>query len=152
MRAWFNSFIGARVTRLANFTAKDINRLIHAAIDAGNSMQDTIAELEDAYSLSNVRATTIARTETVSAGNAGNYFSVLANIGTNLNKVWLSTQDDRTRDSHIEANKQKQEIEDPFIVGGSQLLFPGDPSLGATARQLINCRCTLYFERIRRAA
>jgi hypothetical protein len=151
MRAWFDAVVGPRITNATNFTAEDINRIIRDAIEKGRSLQDTVASLADSYGLSDTRATTIARTETVSAGNAGTYFSVIANMGTGLIKIWLATQDDRTRDSHINANGQKKQIEEPFKVDGSELLFPGDASLGAHGKELVNCRCTLTFERDRSA-
>jgi len=31
-------------------------------------------------------------------------------------------------------------------VGGSQLMYPGDISLGAGAGEIVNCRCTQYYE------
>lgn len=52
-----------------------------------------------------------------------------------------STEDARTRESHREADKQRTLLTSPFIVGGEQLQFPGDPR--GSAQEVINCRCTL---------
>jgi len=29
----------------------------------------------------------------------------------------------------------------PYIVGSSYLMFPGDTSMGALAKEIINCKC-----------
>ena len=44
-----------------------------------------------------------------------------------------------------------QALDQPFIVGGSKLMFPGDNSLGAAANEIIQCRCTQYYERVKDA-
>jgi hypothetical protein len=36
-------------------------------------------------------------------------------------------------------------MDEPFVVDGEQLMFPGDTSMGATARNIVNCRCTCIF-------
>ena len=60
-------------------------------------------------------------------------------------KVWATVGDDFVRDEHKEANKQKQPLISPFIVGGELLMFPGDYSLGASAWNVCNCRCSAIY-------
>lgn len=94
------------------------------------------------------RATTVARTETLGAFNAGrsDMFTVLAaDIGGDFEKMWLATDDTRTRKSHREADGQRVPVGMPFTVGadeelnliGVQLMQPGDPS--GPANEVINC-------------
>ena len=86
----------------------------------------------------------IARTETIRAANAG-----ALNLGKSWGaafKFWIGTFDDRTRDDHIAARDTYNErgkipIDDPFIVGGSSMNAPGDPS--APVEQIVQCRCAL---------
>lgn len=59
--------------------------------------------------------------------------------------VWVTMKDDRVRDWHSEAEGQERRLNVPFDVGGEQLRYPGDASLGASLRNLINCRCSLSF-------
>ena len=57
-------------------------------------------------------------------------------------KVWVTVGDDRVRQSHVAANGQTQSVNQPFVVMGQLLRFPGDRTLGATASNTINCRCS----------
>jgi hypothetical protein len=58
-------------------------------------------------------------------------------------KQWLATPGPRTRPAHAQANGQVKPLEQPFVVGGYNLMYPGDRSLGAPAGMTVNCRCTL---------
>lgn len=59
-----------------------------------------------------------------------------------VTKTWRDRDDKRVRDSHQNVNGGQPLPENGiFNVGGSRLQFPGDSSLGATAAQVINCRC-----------
>lgn len=103
------------------------------------------------------RADVVARTETLGALNAGRYASAeqdAAALGLDASAVlatWRSHPDGRTRDSHRPMNGQTVVKGTPFVTGnGSRLLYPGDSSLGASASETINCRCTVTFK-IKRA-
>lgn len=56
-------------------------------------------------------------------------------------KVWVAHGDGSTRHSHREADGQEVELADRFLVGGSLLLYPGDPS--GPPSETANCRCVL---------
>lgn len=53
---------------------------------------------------------------------------------------WLSSRDERVRDSHSERDGQVVEVGQPFDIGAGYLLFPGDPE--GPAEEVVNCRCT----------
>lgn len=93
------------------------------------------------------RATTVARTETIGALNAGRMdaFRVAAQDepDTVFEKIWLATVDSRTRETHRDADQQRVPLESPFSVGDSELMFPGDPS--GPPQEVIQCRCTLLL-------
>ena len=55
--------------------------------------------------------------------------------------TWLSQEDERVRPTHAKADKQTVPINEPFTVGEYYLMFPGDDSLGAPAKETIMCRC-----------
>lgn len=89
------------------------------------------------------RATVVARTEAIGALNAGRHdaFSALAELepDTVFERLWLATDDSRTRETHRLADGERVPIGAPFIVGGFELMFPGDP-LGPP-QEVIQCRC-----------
>ena len=57
-------------------------------------------------------------------------------------KVWVTVGDERVREAHMAADSQEQTLNKPFQVGGQLLRWPGDSSLGASAGNIINCRCS----------
>lgn len=93
------------------------------------------------------RAVVIARTETIGALNAGRSeaFKTVAedDPDAGLEKFWLATDDSRTRPTHNHAEGQRVPVGQPFIVGGAELQFPGDPS--GPPQEVIQCRCTMLL-------
>jgi hypothetical protein len=97
----------------------------------------------------NYRAMVIARTETMRALNQAkqeSWAQIASQLGIDPDKVertWIATMDDRTRDTHAEMDHQTVEgLDTPFeSPSGEELMYPGDPS--ASAAETINCRCTV---------
>lgn len=87
------------------------------------------------------RATVIARTETIGALNAGRAEAFRAAAEDEpdavFERLWLATDDARTRDTHVVADGQRVPLGRPFIVGGFELAFPGDPS--GPPQEVIQC-------------
>jgi uncharacterized protein with gpF-like domain len=57
-------------------------------------------------------------------------------------KMWQAVLDNKTRLTHAEADSQQVPFDQPYIVGGEQLRYPGDMGLGASIENIINCRCS----------
>jgi uncharacterized protein with gpF-like domain len=57
--------------------------------------------------------------------------------------VHNSTDDSRTRETHRLADGQRVALGQPFIVGGFELAFPGDPD--GPPQEVIQCRCTMLL-------
>lgn len=93
--------------------------------------------------LSAARARTIARTEVISASNAGS-LAMVELSGFTGTKTWLATEDERTRPTHRIADGQTVKLTDRFMVGGAPLHFPGDPA--GPPEEIINCRCTTTYD------
>jgi hypothetical protein len=64
-----------------------------------------------------------------------------------MTKSWMATSDGRTRIEHLQAHQRYKEnpipVDEPFIVGGEKLMYPGDPN--ASARATVNCRCRAVY-------
>lgn len=93
-------------------------------------------------SITNSRALMIARTESHSAAQAGGLIAAQS-LGVVQTKEWIAAEDERTRDSHADADGQVVDIDDNFSVGGTSLSFPGDPD--GPAEEVINCRCVMKY-------
>lgn len=110
-----------------------------ASIARGDSIDDAALRLDGRLDeFYRGRARTIARTTIISATNAAQH-EVGVQFGFGA-RVWLATSDGRTRPTHAAASGQRAEEGEPFIVGGFELAYPGDPS--GPPQETIQCRCT----------
>lgn len=84
-----------------------------------------------------------ARTAVTGAQNAGRQASYdqAKKMGLQLRKRWIATKDSRTRHAHAMLDGQTVELDEPFKIEGSELMFPGDPT--GRANLVWNCRCTM---------
>lgn len=81
-----------------------------------------------------------ARTAVTSAQNGGRQhtFNKAEDMGIEIEKEWIATQDSRTRDSHMHLDGVVVKNNEEFPNG---LMYPGDPD-GEPA-EVYNCRCTM---------
>lgn len=147
INTYVNNTIGESITSINDTSKKQINQVISKGIQEGKSVAEISKDINELYiqDITPTRARMIAQTETIKAANLGEYLAAQT-APIQMEKVWLSTGDARTRHNHVLADKQQVGINDKFLVGGDEMLFPGDVSLGAAAGNTINCRCTMYFE------
>ncbi len=57
----------------------------------------------------------------------------------NMEKVWIATDDERTRPTHVEAHGQRAPLDGTFTVGADELEYPCDPD--GSPQEVDNCRC-----------
>lgn len=103
---------------------------------AGESIEELSARLTSVTDWSASRAATVARTEIISASNAGALAEVRS-VNPDASKEWVATKDSRTREWHREANGETVLLDGTFTVGGEELDFPGDPD--GRPDNIINC-------------
>ena len=91
------------------------------------------------------RTERIVRTETTRASNYGSMEGIRS-TGIPMWKFWVATSGIRTRLWHAEVNGQRRDLDEPFDVDGEELMFPGDTSLGASGKNVVNCRCAVTYQ------
>lgn len=128
----FDSTVRAAINNDKPLTKTQINRII-------TQMQNRTLKY---------RGDVIARTESIGALRAGQHESVNQAVSKgeadrqDVSRIWDSSEDKRTRLDHLQMEGQKAAFGQHFTFpDGSQAMFPGDASLGAPAKQLIQCRC-----------
>jgi hypothetical protein len=109
----------------------------------GESPTDIAARIAGTGGISDARALTIARTEVHAAAESAAWEQARF-VDSDALKIWLATNDERTRPTHRAAEGQAVALNELFVVGDSKLRFPGDPE--GAADETINCRCTLVFD------
>lgn len=136
---WLDGRLDLWATTVNAETGKLLNEEIAQGIEMSESIKQLQARVEKVFRFSDViRSEMIARTETQAAVNHGAY-EAYRQSGVVDSKMWLATQDNRTREHHQEAHRQVVPLEARFEVGGELLQHPGDGS----AMNAINCRCTV---------
>lgn len=134
----------------AHTTVEQFRTAIQRGIDEGWSIDKIKREIvdQDLPDISAARAERIARTEVISASNAGAQASYAASSVVRA-RQWLATRDARTRETHRAwrwpRDAQIKPIDEPFVIplSGARLMYPGDTSLGAPPEEIVNCRCVL---------
>jgi SPP1 gp7 family putative phage head morphogenesis protein len=139
---WINETVSRKVVGINNTTRNRIRRIIRIGIEEGLSYREIASRLTLLGKIHSIkRAKNIAWTETHTTANKGS-LEMAREVKMKF-KEWLSAKDERTRHDHRLANGQRVEIDEPFIVMGENLQFPGDPD--GSPENVIRCRCTMIY-------
>ncbi|NUS27520.1 MAG: phage portal protein [Streptomyces sp.] len=116
------------------------SQILAHGVAEGESVPELRARLQRVFAnLSDYRATMIARTETVGGYSQASFLAALDAGATT--KTWLSTKDQRTRETHRQADGKSAAMNKRFTLTKSR--WPADPT--APAAQSIQCRCALTY-------
>lgn len=157
---WAYTDAFAEVKQINAATKTMLRRLVRREADAGSSYK-VIADAitAKAKDINKPRAQRIARTEVHKAST----FAVDAAVKSTRQKFereWVSMNDDRVRPAfnakptkaepwdHRRAHGQRRAMDEAFDVSGEKLMYPGDTSHGASAGNVINCRCVLLYHAV----
>lgn len=135
------------------YMKKQYKGLIDEGLKMGYSIDKITNNIEKStpkiVRTSRFRAERIAMTEVHTATNAANY-EVAKNSDIPMLKVWLTAPGGVSKNERhtliSDLDGQKVGVDEPFSVGGVQMLFPGDPSFGAGAEDICNCKCSHAYE------
>ena len=130
---------------------KRFDSIVRKSIESGEKLSDEkIRQIAGKYSdkLLQLRGERIARTETLTALNAGRTEGMQQLIDSDevkkdsVTKEWSSSADKRVRDIHVTMDGSEVDFDQPFISPtGAELMFAGDTSLGAGGEDTVQCRC-----------
>jgi len=143
---WARLIAAQKVVDVSNATKNKIAAVIMAGREEGLSsaaigrhIRKDIIPIDTVY-----RAERIARTETHTAA-VGGMTEAMETTGLTYTKSWVAALDDRTRESHRQAEIDNVDIpqDKPFIVDGEELMYPGDAN--GSAGNIINCRCVVFY-------
>jgi len=134
--------------------ADQLRRTLTEGLANRESMQKLASRVQSVYDsvlTGGYQAEMIARTETIGSLNAGK-MDAYSQGGVVQEKEWLSARSGNTRGAaasdqadHMHMDGQKVPMDVPFIDprSGARMMFPGDISLGAGGKDIINCRCSM---------
>lgn len=127
-------------TYIKQYTLGVTKQIIDATFERFSAEDKSIS---DDYYLSNDRAMFISECEANSILNYRQYSKAVKAGKTK--KKWIDVGDKRERKTHLEVGGTILPIDEPFSVGDSLLQFPKDTSLGSSADEIVNCRCSIQY-------
>lgn len=119
-----------------------VAELIKEGFEEGDGIEAMAKKITDKFdAISQERARVIASTETAAAYGLARHEAMKA-AGVRY-KAWLTSHLPNVRDFHAAAEEdpqnQRTPIDEPFIVGGEELMYPGDEA--GSPHNVINCHC-----------
>jgi hypothetical protein len=138
---------------------KRFDSIVKKAIESGKPLSETdVSRLVTAFKgrALKYRGEAVARTETIQTLNRGEYMATRQAIDEGLikdsavTKEWDDTGDGKVRPTHrVMASKYGKgkgvALDEPFeSPSGARLMYPGDPGLGASAAEIVHCRCRMH--------
>ena len=131
---------GHRATR---WNTKRVNSQILQGILQGESADQMARRLLNVTTMNKESALRNARTAVTSAQNKGRVDAMRQAVddGVIMEKEWIATKDERTREAHAELDRVSIPIDEPFVNSIGEIMYPGDPD--ADPSNTYNCRCTI---------
>ena len=121
-----------------------VNTTLEEGITNGETHLQLAARVKECFTdMADSEAKRIAMTEVNTAYNTARDLAM--NEAGIEYKAWLSSHGPTVREGHAQAEEDYIDnpipLDEPFVVDGEELMFPGDDSLGASLGNLINCQC-----------
>lgn len=140
---YIQRFGAEKILQISQTTRTQILDQILMGREAGLGQREIAKSITQKIpTISKMRANVIARTETHSSANYGS-LKQAEDSGLQMQREWIASIGNRTRESHAQADGQIVGMDEPFKIGGARLMYPGDPS--SPPEESINCRCAVGY-------
>jgi len=140
VRAWIASHAAESVKSILATNLDEVRSVILAGTEENMSVSQIGRKLRDFYTdRSPYKAMRVARTEVAQSAGFAQHESAIQS-GVMKKHIWLSSRDDRVRDSHAVIDGEEKPINEPYSNG---LMFPGDGA--GDPAETIQCRCVERF-------
>jgi len=142
-RRWLSVHGAESVKTILDTNLADVRSVLLRGQDESLSMTQIGQKLRDFYAdRSSYKAMRVARTE-VSSASGWAQREAAKQSGVVKTKKWISSRDDRVRDSHVDMDGEEKQLEEAYSNG---LQYPGDTS--GDPAEFIQCRCVeAYYSR-----
>ena len=140
IRQWIIKHAAESVKTILATNLEDVKAIILAGhLDnlSNSAIAKKIAQFYDDHSA--YKAMRVARTETTQAAGFAQH-EAAKQSGVMTRHGWLSSRDERVRDSHVAIDGEEQLLNQRFSNG---LMYPGD--VGGDPSETIMCRCVELF-------
>lgn len=123
---------------------KKVRSALTQGILRGDSVDKIATRLEHVTKMNRESSVRTARTLTTQAECAGRqdrWEEAEETYQIEMQKTWMATLDDRTRDWHAELDGESVDLDQPFKNSVGEIMYPCDPD--ADPENIYNCRCTM---------
>ena len=122
---------------------KKINSEVLQGIIQGDSIPEITARIATVQTMNLNAAVRTARTIVTEAENKGRQdsYEKAHSDGVEMKRVWIATNDSRTRDWHAALDGVEVDLDEPWENEVGPIMFPGDPD--ADGANVYNCRCSM---------
>lgn len=137
-----------RQKQIDRWSRSKMTSALTQAILQGESIDKLAKRLRSVTSMDAAASIRNARTMMTNAQSAGRYdgYRRAKAMGVKFKVMWIATLDSRTRHEHRMLDGQMQEVDEPFHVGGIEIMYPADYG-GKTYKvppdMIYNCRCSI---------
>lgn len=143
--------IEINIPKSTRWNRTKIQNAVLQGVLQGDSIDQIANRMQNVTAMNRAQAICNARTAVTGARSAGKQdrYDDLAEQGCIATKIWNDTHDAMPpeREEHWEASGQEVQYDEPFDVGGEELMYPGDPA--GSPWNIYNCRCTMKTGKFR---
>lgn len=125
-----------------------LTQILQRAALGGQDMTEIVQQIgrtlnSGAMKNTTARALTIARTEILRMESVAQQsrFEQAIEAGAQMRKQWFHVPEPNPRPLHLATHGTVVDVDQPFEIGGEELMFPRDPA--ASAANTVNCRCRM---------